>query len=684
MEFLEVPRKRTEQLQQMMEDATRHFLLSQYSQSLMVLQDVRKREGTKRSILLQNVVDNNTLLCRKQIEETLTEEHQQQFKTFEEMLQSLKGVCHSRRTKLVESVIEYNHLITLLQQSSGDQIEVKAELIEHTVREYLQKVEQSLVTSDLPVLLLKCLLSVCQILAGKVVSDWSIPAEKTKNPMNIWQAVMQIPSGSKKLRLSNTESDDELSLTDIHDVIKCLEACQKGAWLQALKLIKHRRKTWQGLLADEMEYVKAYCLYQLSLSEKVKKCLQKLLLRSDLSSSLKVRGHQLLGCCLAEQGKYNLAVQEFRAALGLGFRESLPFCIYNLSLIYRKMDATDAELGVFNLVTTVSVEDQKRCDGGRLAFTPEIAPELQTSSSELQAMSLYHLAHRCFELKRYEDASEKYLDLISLLEELPVVRLGNNSLLPVQPKSFMEIYLEAAISLLHMNKFEDAEIMCDIIISRSRGYKVKGQHQSGSLSQGTKNIPSQSLVDSHVIDSLENEGPSTSYKQRDDKTSLASQRKCYLESYHDDSEICLTLASAYLVKAECLLKMKNIDSSLESIDEALSVLHEYSADYTEDDTNSRSEPLAKRRKMESGETEKKQCGPGQHKVRQLKARSYNNKAVILIGQNKLTDALPVLLSSLECLPDNTDARINHCLLLFKLGHKKEAYTEWRSLQQNSL
>lgn len=164
----------------------------------------------------------------------------------------------------------------------------------------------------------------------------------------------------------------------------------------------------------------------------------------------------------------------------------------------------------------------------------------------------------------------------------------------------MEIYLEAAISLLHMNKFEDAETVCDIIISRSRGYKVEGQRQSGSLSQGTKKIQSPSLVDSHVIDSLENEGPSTSYKQRDDKASLANQRKCYLETYHDDSEICLTLASAYLVKGECLLKMKNIESSLESIEGALSVLHEYSADYTEDDTISQSEPMAKRRKMESG------------------------------------------------------------------------------------
>lgn len=41
-------------------------------------------------------------------------------------------------------------------------------------------VDQSLDTSDLPVVLLKCLLSVCQILAGKETSDWSVPAEKTK------------------------------------------------------------------------------------------------------------------------------------------------------------------------------------------------------------------------------------------------------------------------------------------------------------------------------------------------------------------------------------------------------------------------------------------------------------------------------------------------------------------------
>lgn len=164
----------------------------------------------------------------------------------------------------------------------------------------------------------------------------------------------------------------------------------------------------------------------------------------------------------------------------------------------------------------------------------------------------------------------------------------------------MEVYLEAAISLLHLDKYEDAETICDIIISRSRGYKVKGQNQSGLLSQGTKNKEGASLVDSHVIDSLDNEGPSTSYKERYDKASLVNKRTCYLESCHDDSEICLTLASAYLVKGECLLKMKNIDSSLESIEDALSVLHEYSADYTEDDTRSRSEPMTKRRKMESG------------------------------------------------------------------------------------
>lgn len=38
----------------------------------------------------------------------------------------------------MESIIEYNCLITLLQQSSGDQIEVKAELVERASREYLQ------------------------------------------------------------------------------------------------------------------------------------------------------------------------------------------------------------------------------------------------------------------------------------------------------------------------------------------------------------------------------------------------------------------------------------------------------------------------------------------------------------------------------------------------------------------
>ncbi|XP_071819737.1 uncharacterized protein [Apostichopus japonicus] len=659
-----------------LEDATTHFLRSQFTDCFTLLQEMKK--STKKSIVLQSIILNNCKICAQQLESSPT------LKSFEDILHTLKGVSPTRVQSIVQSIVHYNRLITLLE-SPPIQLEAKAASVVLSIQKYLTEVRQCLDESSVPVTLLKCALTLSQQLAGLNVTDWTIPADKQSKES--WCIVMMIPTGCKILTsLHNTrhvnETYDELPLEGVQALLRCQQACQAGSWQQAVKIIKHNKKLWKGSLKNKMNYIKNFCLYNLSSFDEAKQSQQELLLRSNLTPSLKVKGHQLLGCCFAQQGKFQLAITEFKKALADVNQVSPLLSLFNLSLLFLEVGRTDTEVEILSHLINASSEIhptllQDSC----LNFSP--GSNIYISTTDLQIKAMYVYAHRCLQLERLEEAAGTFLDLIGHLEDVSVTRLGYSSLLPVVTPTISHLYLEASFALLGVNKFEEAEAICDILLSRSEHCKVTSRGlflDSSTAKTETRNSTEGEECKVSTPGGF-NEG------QEDNSTEMVTDVRLDPQTVRDRSLTeTLCLASAHLIKSECLMKMRNPSGSLESLDKALHILHECSFKEKEEDVAYSSGPVTKRRRLEPNQRESKNSQDIdrlKQDVRLLKGRAYNNKSFILIGQGNLHEALPVLLSSLECCPENADARKNYCLLLFKMGQKKQAYMEWRKYQNSS-
>ncbi|PIK46957.1 hypothetical protein BSL78_16189 [Apostichopus japonicus] len=296
-----------------------------------------------------------------------------------------------------------------------------------------------------------------------------------------------------------------------------------------------------------------------------------------------------------------------------------------------------------------------------LNFSP--GSNIHISTTDLQIKAMYVYAHRCLQLEsqfsvhdvvyhhyRLQEAAGTFLDLIGHLEDVPVTRLGYSSLLPVVTPTISQLYLEASFALLRVNKFEEAEAICDILISRSEHCKVtsRGLFLDSSTAQ------------TETRNSTEGEEGKVSTPvgftegQEDHSTEMVTDVRLDPQTVRDRSLTeTLCLASAHLIKSECLMKMRNLSGSLESLDKALHILHECSFKEKEEDIAYSSSPVTKRRRLEPNQPESKNSQDMdrvKQDVRLLKGRAYNNKSFILIGQGNLHEALPVLLCSLECCP----------------------------------
>lgn len=664
----------------LLEDATSHFLRSQFAECLAKLQDIREITSAKKSVVLQSVVMNNCELCVQQLGDIHCDPG---CKSFEEILQLLQGLPPSKHQSLVKSIVHYNSIISLLHKSPSIQLQTKATAASVSIEKHLSEALQCLDESSLPIILLRCALSLSGQVAGLAVSDWTITPDGGRNSQEAWYVAMATASGCRVLSHLENELDvheepsyEVMSPEAIQALLKCHRACQMGSWHQALEIIKHNKRLWRGTMKDEMTYVKNICLFKLSSFEEAKQSQQKFLTRSSLSPSLKVKGHQLLGCCCARQGKCQLAITEFKKALACTSPESHLLCLHNLSLLFQKLNETDTEVEILSHLMEVSSESIPSLEEPRLIFSPRC--NLFQPTTDLQVKAMYTYASRCLHLERFEEAAEVYLDLISLLEESSVCRLGHSTLLPINTPRVPQVYLEASFALFSIGKFEEAESICDAVISRLGSLTalqriVRDSDQSPEAESGTDGC-------------MDNEGQEVAKLSEELSRGEISCQRTTSRGVNGLQEDVFHLASLHFMKSQCLMKMEKPSMSLECLDQALEVLQGYSSEEMGKETEaaSSSSPVAKRRKLDSGHKQRPACSDQmKENVRLLKGRAYNNKSLILIGQGKLHEALPVLLSSLECCPENVDAQKNYYLLLFKLGRKKQAYAEWRKIKKNS-
>nr|XP_006817449.1 PREDICTED: uncharacterized protein LOC102801977 [Saccoglossus kowalevskii] len=284
------------------------------------------------------------------------------------------------------------------------------------------------------------------------------------------------------------------------------------------------------------------------------------------------------------------------------------------------------------------------------------------------------MAKRCLELERYEVAAEKYVDLLGMTVDSSILQCED---IPNSMPDFIIIYCEAVAALLMVYRHEDVCLVAQELISKSTSSDDNGrlliinQFSSPSLlvsfSDETLNVSKNTLLDETFDEPME----STSRKRlrSDDKE---MHRSCQ----SSDEEKLLHVAIVLMMQAESLVEMNQSSDALECLDHVCQLLGDVMPIIEEqlDDGVG----IKRRRINTDGElaTTRTNDNKIHNRLLEIKSDAYNNKAMVLIGLNKGHEALQMLLLSIHCNADNSNAVYNHTLILFDMKRQIEAVNNW--------
>ncbi|CAG2255766.1 FANCG [Mytilus edulis] len=329
---------------------------------------------------------------------------------------------------------------------------------------------------------------------------------------------------------------------------------------------------------------------------------------TDMTSRLKALHCHLFGLALSKLEKHQCAIQKFREALEHDFSFLLP--LYNISLEYRSLGMTLAELESLNLLSTALQNgDIKPAEYSQDMFT-QITHE--TNGEVTLCQVLYTLACRCSQLNMYEDASQRYLDLLVYLNDTSIIQISGNSLVTV-PR-IQSIYLEAIKCLHEAKNYNDCVAVCDQVLSclpsgsHNSSFSFLNQSEIDQISCDTSLI---GIVDISDIEPDQLEGGSSQEGSKRKDNSLQNQKT-------KDTE-CDSNVLVLLYKANCFVFLEKIETALHCLDKCVGV------------------------------------------------------TVATRGQNK--DALHFLRISLRLNQGNLDALYNHAVVL-RTGNKRQAAVDW--------
>ncbi|XP_076079739.1 uncharacterized protein LOC143049862 [Mytilus galloprovincialis] len=383
---------------------------------------------------------------------------------------------------------------------------------------------------------------------------------------------------------------------------------------------------------------------------------------TDMTSRLKALHCHLFGLALSKLEKHQCAIQKFREALEHDFCFLLP--LYNISLEYRSLGMTLAELESLNLLSTALQNgDIKPTDYSQDMFT-QITHE--TNGEVTLCQVLYTLACRCSQLNMYEDASQRYLDLLVYLNDTSTIQISGNSLVTV-PR-IQSIYLEA-IKCLHESKnYNDCVAVCDQVLSclpsgsQNSSFSFLNQLEIDQISCDTGLT---GIVDISDIEPDQLEGGSSqegSKRKRQHSSELKTK----------DTE-CDSNVLVLLYKADCFVFLEKIETALHCLDKCVGKIP-FSDDLGK---GTRPQQQIKRRRLDSSGEESSQLKDTLpvNDLQKLASSVYCHLGVAVAtrGQNK--DALHFLRISLRLNQGNLDALYNHAVVLWT-GNKRQAAVDW--------
>ncbi|XP_048239961.1 uncharacterized protein LOC124111943 isoform X1 [Haliotis rufescens] len=395
--------------------------------------------------------------------------------------------------------------------------------------------------------------------------------------------------------------------------------------------------------------------------------------RTSSSPASRARTLHLMGQCYAHKGLHHCAVLMFRESLQEDF--NFPLALFHISEQYRQLGLEDAELESLNLLTTIledsSVKDlTPRPVSLSSLWTSDLFQHVCPAPTISLHQSLYTLAHRCLQLHRYEDGSQRYLDLLAALSEAShLTQIDDVSTRVVDLPHIRTIYKETVECLLHAGHYEDCVIVCDKALE-----SIRLTLNPSATSFGADNIssllgPDDSEDLSQTISTNSRKRPRSSSCD----LSLANQN----EDDWQDVQHHMTLT---LCKADALIALNDHDNASDSLHRAIEALLECSgrwSEVSEADIPTTSEPVPKRRRTVNDEevlikTETSSC-PG---WKSLLVQACCKFSSLLTDQGKTSDALHYSRIAVQTLPGDTRAWYTCCTALHQSGREEESCRAW--------
>ncbi|XP_070567591.1 uncharacterized protein [Ptychodera flava] len=447
------------------------------------------------------------------------------------------------------------------------------------------------------------------------------------------------------------------------------------------------------------QYMYAYLQYQEGQYNEAAAILQtivELLSSVDVSVQYSSIVRTLLGCCLAHQDKNQTAIHQFSKALQDNFNNLS--AMYNIAIQYRVLKWYDGELETWNLLLitletnktqnddrnqklVVKLQDNLMCGYHRTVKVCRSAAQLKRPTQ------LYVMARRCLDLKWYEIASQRYLDLMALIMENTFIQIYPEFTSEICLPDIATIYSEMTSALLLSQNFDDVEIVCEQIIPKltyRENNKLNLIH-SGDLSDSE--IHSQLNSSENTFqdnDGLTQESDAGQIPSQLSRKRFRSEEDMSENTERGRNDIRLAnIVSILMMQAEALMKMEEFDDAVGCLDDVCHLLSDVIPGCVDEVTQKVDSKDHKRRRLNTdGDViTDSDTNPYDKHLLNIKSMAYNNKAMIHIGQGKLQEAVTSLLLSVQCNQDNQEAIYNHTLLLLRLGRLQDAVMNWSQFRR---
>ncbi|XP_048395854.1 Fanconi anemia group G protein isoform X4 [Stegostoma tigrinum] len=352
------------------------------------------------------------------------------------------------------------------------------------------------------------------------------------------------------------------------------------------------------------------------------------------------------------------ALQYFRWALQADIQ--CLSALYHAAMVYRRLEMVDAELEALNhLSVALESWDQYKVGNdvdSQVLIRPEQLVQIPATCHLLTSVNWVHVKHslagRFLQMGRVEAAAEHYLDLLaSFLEESQrEIFVVADHTIPRIP----EIYLEAAVALLHCQRFNDVITVSEEIASKMTC------------------LISEKLTFEITVNEWLSSDCSKSTEAPEIDT---SHQTCHLNSFSESQTLwakkketlnyILWAATAFLYQGQAFALLKNNKESITNFTRCVNLLLKVQV-VGPPDLGVPDDQI---------ETLKKNMIEVKI-LQKLKSLAFVGRGIQLAERGQNREALQNFQLSLQAYHDNFEAVYHLVEILWKLERKQEAVTYW--------